>query len=154
MEALRRLVSHRRAVRGGQLLIGLIFATASLSKIGDLSAFAVQVHNFRLAPVWSENLIAMTLPWIELAAALSLLSGVRPRAGALIVAVLMAGFTVGVVVAMVRGLDFECGCFGTADHTRVGAVKLAENLLMLGISLLAVRRPLPAGPSASTSRAY
>jgi putative oxidoreductase len=151
MEALRRLLSHPRTVRGGQLLIGLIFATASLSKIGDLSAFALQVHNFRLAPGWSENLIAMTLPWIELVAALSLLVGVRPRAGALVVTVLMAGFTAGVVVAMARGLNFECGCFGTADHTRVGAAKLVENLLMLGISLLAVRQPPGVYASASTS---
>ncbi len=154
MDAFRRLLSDRRTVRAGQLAIGLIFVTASLSKIGDLSAFAQQVHNFRVAPVWSENLIAMTLPWIELVAALSLILGVRPRSGAAVVTVLMAGFTAGVVLAMARGLDFECGCFGTADHTRVGAIKLAENLLMLGTSLVAVRWPVGASPSATAGRAY
>ena len=140
MGALGRLLSDRRTIRGAQIAIGVIFGIASLSKIGDLAAFATQVHNFRLAPVWSENLIAMTLPWIELVAALALVLGVRARPGALIVAVLMAGFTVGVAVAMARGLDFECGCFGTADQTRVGAVKLGQNLLMLGIAAAATRK--------------
>ena len=140
MDALRRLLSDRRTIRAAQVAIGVIFGIASLSKIGDLAAFTTQVHNFRLAPVWSENLIAMTLPWIELVAALALVLGVRARPGALIVTVLMAGFTIGVAVAMARGLDFECGCFGTADHTRVGAVKLGENLLMLGIAAAATRK--------------
>jgi len=141
MDALHRLLSDRRSVRAAQIAIGLIFAIASLSKIGDLPVFATQVHNFRLAPLWSENLIAMTLPWVELVAALALVLGVRARPAALVLAVLLAGFTVGVALAMVRGLDFECGCFGTADHTRVGALKLVENLVMLGIATAALRRP-------------
>ncbi|MBZ5639142.1 MAG: hypothetical protein LAO51_10375 [Acidobacteriia bacterium] len=151
MDSLRRLLLDRRTIRVGQIVIGLVFATASLSKIGDLPAFALQVHNFRIAPVWSENLIAMALPWVELVAALSLLLGVRPRAGAVVVTALMAGFTVGVILAMARGLDFECGCFGTADHTRVGAIKLLENLAMLGVSLVALRWPVGTGASASAS---
>jgi len=144
MDALHRLVSDRRTVRAAQVVIGVLFAVASLSKIGDLPAFAAQVHNFRLTPVWSENLIAMTLPWVELVAALSLILGIRPRAGALVVTVLIAAFTAGVALAMARGLDFECGCFGTADQTRVGAVKLLENLLMVGVSVAALRRPAEA----------
>ena len=67
--------------------------------------------------------------------------GFRARGAAWIVAALMAGFTLGVAVAMARGLDFACGCFGTADQTRVGAVKLVENVLMLAVAALAVRRP-------------
>jgi putative oxidoreductase len=148
MDALARLLSDRRTVRAAQIVIGVLFTVASLSKIGDLTAFAAQVHNFRLAPVWSENLIAMTLPWVEVVAALSLILGVRPRAGALVVTVLVAVFTVGVALAMARGLDFECGCFGTADRTRVGVVKLVENLVMVGIAAAALRRPLGARPSA------
>jgi hypothetical protein len=46
---------------------------------------------------------------------------------------------------MARGLDFECGCFGTADHTRVGAFKLAQNLAMLAVAAGALRRPFAPG---------
>ena len=128
------------AIRVAQVAIGAVFAFAAVSKLGDLRAFALQVHNFRLAPIWSENLVAMTLPWVELTAAFALILGVRARAAAWILAALLAGFTAGVGIAMARGLDFECGCFGKADHTRVGALKVAENLAMLAVALLAARR--------------
>lgn len=114
-----------------RLAIGLLFLTSALAKIGDTGALATQVHNFRLVPLWSENLLAMVLPWIELLCGLALVLGVRARAGAWVVLASLIVFTVAIGTAMARGLDFECGCFGTADGTRVGWVKLAENVGMI-----------------------
>ena len=54
---------------------------------------------------------------------------------------LLALFTVGVVLAVARGLDFECGCFGKADATTVGWVKVLQNLGMLGVGVVACLRP-------------
>jgi len=85
--------------------------------------------------------VAMTLPWVELMAALSLVLGVRPRSGGIVVSVLLAAFTLGVIAAVARGLDFECGCFGTSDASRVGLAKILQNLAMLGVALLASSRP-------------
>jgi len=133
-------LSHPRVVRGCQIVIGLLFAWASLTKLGDLSSFAAQVHNFRMMPVAVENLVALTLPWIELVAALALILDVRPRSGAAVVAALLAVFTAGVLVAMARGLDIECGCFGTADVTRVGVGKVLQNVGMLLVAWVALRR--------------
>ena len=134
------LLRHRVTVRICQLVIGAIFAMAGLAKVGDLAGFAEQVHNFRLAPVALENLLAMTLPWIEVVAALALILGIRARAGGVVTAALMAVFTVAVALALVRGLDIECGCFGTADASRVGLVKLAQNLGMLALAVMASLR--------------
>jgi putative oxidoreductase len=122
--------------RGAQLLLGVLFLIAALAKIVDTASLAREVHNFRIVPFWSEHLVAMTLPWIELVAGLALVLGIRPRAGAWVVGVLLLGFTVGVALAMARGLNFECGCFGTADATRIGWTKLAENLGMLALAAL------------------
>jgi uncharacterized membrane protein YphA (DoxX/SURF4 family) len=145
---LLRLLETRAVVRGAQLLVGIVFLAAALAKVGDLRGFSEQVHNYRLAPVWSENLLSMTLPWIELLAGLSLVLGVRPRAGAAVSLGLMVLFTVAVAQAWVRGLDFECGCFGTADASRIGARKLAENLalgLLAAVAAARVRSPRRAG---------
>jgi len=141
MAAWKALLSHPRTVRVSQLLIGLIFVVAALAKLGDLHSFADQVHNFRLLPLVLVNRVAMTLPWVELVAGLALVSGVRARSGALIGATLLACFTVAVLVAMGRGLDFECGCFGTADGTRVGLVKVVQNVAMLVLALVGSIRP-------------
>jgi uncharacterized membrane protein YphA (DoxX/SURF4 family) len=136
MQGLKRFLADSRTIRVSQILIGLIFAASSLAKLGDMHSFAEEVHNFKLLPIALDHLVAMTLPWIELVAALALLLGVRARSGAIVAAFLMAVFTTGVVIAMARGLDIECGCFGTADGTRVGLVKVLENSGMLALALI------------------
>ncbi|HUC42748.1 MAG TPA: MauE/DoxX family redox-associated membrane protein [Candidatus Sulfotelmatobacter sp.] len=135
-----RIASHPFVVGGSRLAAGLIFIAAALPKIADLHAFAGSVHNFHLEPLIptaAVNLLAMTIPWMELVAGCSLVLGLKPRAGAFVYTGLMAAFTIGVIAAMARGLSFECGCFGKASATTVGATKLAENLGMLVLGVLA-----------------
>ena len=128
-------------VRGSQIVIGLIFAWAALAKLGDLEAFATAVHNFRIVPVATENLLAVTLPWIELVAAVALILNVQARCAAVLLASLLVLFTLGIALAMMRGLSFECGCFGKDDSTSVGVVKLLQNTGMLIVAAISVRRP-------------
>jgi uncharacterized membrane protein YphA (DoxX/SURF4 family) len=140
MGALRTFLLHPTVRRAAQIAAGLIFIAAALPKIADLGAFAGSVHNFHLepvVPVATTNLLAMMIPWVELVAGLALVGGVRPRAGAVVYTVLMAAFTVGVVAAMARGLSFECGCFGKAGAATIGVKKLAENVVMLVLGVVA-----------------
>jgi putative oxidoreductase len=127
--------------RGAQIVLGLLFLAAALAKIVDTASLVREVHNFRLVPFWSEHLVAMTLPWVELVAGLALVLGVRARAGSWVAGALLLGFSIGVAAAMARGLNFECGCFGTAGGTRVGWAKLGENLGMLLFALVGSLRP-------------
>jgi uncharacterized membrane protein YphA (DoxX/SURF4 family) len=136
MERVMQLLTTPLSLRILRLAIGVLLGWAALAKLGDMGGLATQVHNFRIVPIWSENLLAMTLPWIELLAALSLLLGIRPRAGAVVATGLLAVFTIAVAAALARGLDIECGCFGTADATRVGFGKLAQNIGMLAVAAL------------------
>ncbi len=128
-------------LRVAQIVTGLVFLAAGLSKLGDLPAFALQVHNYRALPIWSDNLVAMTVPWIEVVSGLALVLGVRPRAGALVATGLLGIFTLAVAAAWARGLDFECGCFGKASASRIGLAKLLENAAYLAVAAFAVRRP-------------
>jgi putative oxidoreductase len=135
-EWLRRPVVLRLA----RLAIGCVFIAAALAKIGDPAGFALQIHNFRLAPVWSEHLVAIVLPWVELAAGLALVLEIRARAGAALTLALMVFFTIAVGSAWARGLDFECGCFGKVGASRIGAHKFLENLGLIALALLASLR--------------
>jgi hypothetical protein len=134
-------LTQPRVIRGCQILIGLLFAWAALAKLGDLDAFATQLHNFRMVPIAAENLLAVTLPWIELIAALALILGVEARSGAVVVTFLLAVFTLGIVVALLRGLDIECGCFGTSDASRVSLGKVLQNVGMLVVASIGLLRP-------------
>jgi putative oxidoreductase len=127
-------------IRLCRIALGVVFLAAALAKIGDPAAFATQVQHFRLAPLVAVNAIAVLLPWVELLLALALVLGIRARSGAWLAAGLMTVFTIAVAAAIARHLNFQCGCFGTADATRVGLVKLLENLGLLALSLVASLR--------------
>lgn len=128
-------------VRSCQIVIGLVLLAAALPKLGDLRSFAASVHNFRIVPVPAENVLAVALPWIELVAGLALLLGIRARAGAVVATALLVVFTAAVAWAVARGLDIECGCFGTADASRVGVRKLLENVGLLALAAAGSLRP-------------
>jgi putative oxidoreductase len=140
MGMFRTYLLHPTARRAAQIVAGLIFLAAALPMIADLAGFAGSVHNFHLepfVPMAATNLLAMTIPWVELAAGLSLLSGVRPRAGAVVYTALLSLFTIGVIAALARGLSFDCGCFGKLGSTTIGAKKLAENFGMIAVGVVA-----------------
>ena len=140
MAMIRSFLLHPTVRRLAQMVAGIIFLAAALPKLGDPAAFATSVHNFHLdpvIPVAATNLLAMTIPWVELLAGLALLLGIHPRAGAVVYTVLLLAFTAGVVAAMARGLSFECGCFGKAGSGTVGAWKLLENAAMTALGFVA-----------------
>jgi uncharacterized membrane protein YphA (DoxX/SURF4 family) len=140
MSVLPGFLLHPTSRRAAQLVAGLIFLAAALPKIADLSAFSGSIHNFHLEaviPMAATNLLAMTIPWVELVAGLALLAGVRPRAGAFVYTALLGLFTIGVAQAMARGLSFDCGCFGKSGSATIGAKKLVENLAMMAVGVIA-----------------
>ncbi len=140
MSAVWRWLATPAVMRVTRITTGLVFLAAALGKIGDVPWFAQQVHNYHLAPAWSEHLLAIVLPWIELVAGLALVLGIRARAGAAIALVLMVVFTLAVAAAWARGLDFRCGCFGKAGAGTIGARKFLENVGLTAIAALAARR--------------
>ena len=46
-------------------------------------------------------------------------------------------FTIAVGTAWARGLDFECGCFGKASASHIGAKKFAENVALTALAAIA-----------------
>lgn len=118
-----------------QFFLGLIFIIAGAQKIINPNGFAESIMNYRIFPLVSINYIAITLPWIELISGILLIFGKYVKENALIYSVLMAAFIILVMSAIFRGLDFECGCFGTNDATRVGWMKILENVGLLTLSV-------------------
>jgi uncharacterized membrane protein YphA (DoxX/SURF4 family) len=123
-------------IRSCRIVLGALLIVAGLAKIGGPEAFARQIENFDVLPIGSENLLAIVIPWIEVVAGLALMAGVRARSAAWLGLGLMLVFDIAVVQAMARGLDIECGCFGTASATRVGLAKLGENLALTALAAL------------------
>jgi putative oxidoreductase len=100
-----------------RLYLGTIFLLACWHKILEPGAFALDIATYQILPLALVNPLAIVLPWVELAAGILLLLGLRTRAAALLVAGMMLLFTAAITVAVVKGLDMSCGCFASQGAT-------------------------------------
>lgn len=116
-----------------RLALALVFAYAAIEKIIDPAAFAQSIDNYRLFPAFSIGPLAIVLPWLEMITALAvIIGGPWKRPAALILGVLLISFILAVGFNLARGLDFECGCFGSADGgRRAGLTLLIQDALLL-----------------------
>ena len=124
-----------------RLGLGGVFIFAGVLKIIDPAGFALNVANFRLAPHEWINLIAITLPWIEVLAGVLLIAGIWPQASALVIGGMTVVFLGAIGSAVARGLDIECGCFGTVSAKRVGLMSLVFDAVLLAAAIWLVLRP-------------
>ena len=111
-------------------LVGVLFVAASLHKIASPLEFARIVHNYQILPGVLVNPVAIVLPWIEISCGLLLILGRLRQASAALLLGLIGIFVLAVGFNLVRGLDFDCGCFG-AEHTSPWQVLLRDAGLFL-----------------------
>ncbi len=127
-------------VLGLRWLLGIVFIWAALGKMVGPQDFLANLFEYRLPlPEFSLRFAAVTLPWLELVFGLSLLTGFWPESTLGVILMLMMVFLIATGQAWVRGLEIDCGCFGTAieKNTFVGSVQFAffRNLVLAAISL-------------------
>ncbi len=95
-------------------VIGLVFFYAGAVKAWDPVAFSRDIQNFHILP-WPLGVrLAFYLPWLEILCGVALLTGYLRRGAVAILSLLMVIFIGATVAAKVRGIDLECGCFGSA----------------------------------------
>ncbi len=92
--------------------VGLVFIYAALTKIMVPCRLALDIYQYHLAPGAIINIAAILLPSIELVFGLCLITGIAPRGAALGISLILVFFMVLLTINLVRGIDFECGCFG------------------------------------------
>jgi putative oxidoreductase len=115
-----------------RIVVGYIFVSFGISKIADPSLFAKEIANYDFAPLWTLNLVALTLPWIEIITGLLLIFGVALKANSILTALMLIWFIFMVAVAWGRGLDISCGC-SSINPMHVGFQKILENTIFLAM---------------------
>ena len=114
-----------------RLFIGVMFLYASTTKIAYPAEFAKNVEVFRLAPYWMVNAVAVLLPWLELICGLFLVIGLGTRAAAAVVGVLLASFTIGIAINVMRDAPISCGCFDSVGEEISWWYVLRDSILVL-----------------------
>ncbi len=122
-----------------RLVVGGAFIFAGVLKIADPAKFAIDVSNYRLVPHQFTNLVAILMPWMEVVAGAFVLTGVWLRAAALLIAGMTVMFAIVILSALARGLNIECGCFGTLGGKHIGLVNLAIDLTLFCLAAWLVR---------------
>lgn len=120
-----------------------IFLYAAGTKVPDMGAFAESVANYRIVPASLVAPVAAAVVGVEIVAAVLLLSRRWARAAALVLAALLAVFSVGLASTLARGIDIACGCFGGSAPATWWTVARDLVLLALALGVAAASPPPP-----------
>ncbi len=109
-------------------------------KIWAPAEFAVSIRNYMILPVSWSNIVAVTLPWIELGAGALLILGIFTRPAALLTTGMLAVFLGAMIYAYSIGLDIDCGCFSSAASSqgKITLFNLVRDSTLVIISLFIV----------------
>jgi len=124
-----------------RLVVGVVFIYASLDKIAHPGDFAEAIGNYHVLPWGLENLLGLTLSWLELLLGLCLIFGIMVDGAAILSAGLLVVFILAISQALLRGIDIECGCFKVSSPgEKVGLKRIIEDFVYLGLTLLILFR--------------
>jgi len=119
-------------------ILAFVFIYAAILKIAEPGDFSKAIINYRLLPDSFINILAIILPWIEISAGILLLFGVAVKENSVIISGMLIVFIIAIGISLARGLNIDCGCFGTTNGDQIGLIKLLQNigLLVIGIILI------------------
>jgi len=127
------LNARRAIIWIGRLVLGGIFIYAGFSKLlmpnthlwpifvlrfsvsMNISSFREQVESYKMISPRASEVVAHTLPFVEIALGLLLLIGWRLQIWATAMTAIMVGFLAVVTRAYVLHMDINCGCFGAPE---------------------------------------
>ncbi|MBK5102228.1 MAG: DoxX family membrane protein [Desulfobacteraceae bacterium] len=100
-----------------RLYIAGVFIYASMYKFNYTAQFAESIASYQIAPYWAINIVAVTLPWVELISGILLIAGFRSRSATVVIGSLLIFFTLAIIVNLMRGNYISCGCFQATGGT-------------------------------------
>ncbi len=134
------IISNSWIELAARWILGFTFIYASAYKIVSPADFAKIVYGYGLFPAGLISLIAIIIPFLELVGGLALLLGYYPRSAAVIINGLLLAFIVVLSINLVRGHEFDCGCFsaGQSGYASSPKVTLLRDIIyfILGLQVI------------------
>jgi putative oxidoreductase len=133
-----------------RLIVAGVFVYSAIPKLLDPLSFAKAIDNYRVVfPIIGRgyvNLVAGFMPALELATGLGLLWNRTKRGSALLAAALLLMFTLLIGQAVLRGLNIDCGCFGSGATSKlmartVGLKAILEDVVWLAMAVYIYLQP-------------
>ena len=112
-------------------LLGAIFIYASYHKFFSPAEFAKIIYGYDLLPHILINITAIVLPFVELFLGLALIIGIYPRSAALIVNIMVLSFIIAISINLIRGHEFDCGCFSIGTSASPTQILIRDIILFI-----------------------
>ena len=139
-QAMKTLKITKRMVVLSRWGVALLFLYSGALKAWDIQQFTYAVQNFQLTNWTGSIMVAVYLPWLEVVAALALLTKRFSLGAVSTLTTLTVIFLGAILSAWFRDLDVACGCFGSETNQTnyplhlVGLLGLLAALCFLGWS--------------------
>jgi uncharacterized membrane protein YphA (DoxX/SURF4 family) len=125
------MIRNKRLLFVIRLVVGGVFVWAGLLKVFDPLGFAQNIKNYKIFSHDISFFLALALPWIEVICGAFLIFGIWRRASSFLTSILLAGFVALVCTAILRGIDTDCGCFGSLSGKADFKLVLLDCILLL-----------------------
>jgi putative oxidoreductase len=122
------------------VVLGGVFVWAGIAKLLDPSAFLSSILTYEIFPRFMAVAAALFVPYLELCVGFSLATGALRRGGRWLAIGMTLVFTTLLIQAAARGLDADCGCFGSQSYASEAGYTwpIARDILMLAGLAVAV----------------
>ena len=108
---LKRFFTHPYLALILRLYIGGLFIYAGISKINNVEQFTVTIATYGIVSYSTAEIMAIVLPWVELISGIFLVAGIGAPFSAAIIGLLLALFSIAILINLIRGVPLHCGCF-------------------------------------------
>ncbi|HYA18315.1 MAG TPA: MauE/DoxX family redox-associated membrane protein [Bryobacteraceae bacterium] len=121
----------------GRLALAALFLYSGIAKLREpWLQFAISIEGFKIVPDYLLEPMARTLPWLEVIAGAGLFVNVLAGWAALATALMLVVFNTAGIWAYSKGLQVDCGCFGSGAADPIGPKWFVEHGGMLLLALL------------------
>lgn len=120
-----------------RIILGSVLLIAGALKLPDLRGSVEAVNAYEILPYSITPIVGYGLPMVEIIIGLLLIVGLFTRISAIMGALLMVIFIIGISSAWARGLTLDCGCFGGGGKLTLGEKPqylqdIIRDLLLMG----------------------
>jgi len=123
--ALRNLLSlSLRVILGGLMVV------AGVSKLLDTGAFILAIRQLGILPPSMIFPVMIAVLQSEIWLGLALAAGFRTRIVAACLAGLIVVFIIAIAIALSRGVNGDCGCFGVIGSEKIGPGLIIRDLVL------------------------
>jgi uncharacterized membrane protein YphA (DoxX/SURF4 family) len=128
-----------------RLVLAGYLGLAGVLKLPDPAESVRAVRAYRILPEVVVPTVGYVLPALEVAIAVLLVIGLATRVTAVLSALLMTAFIIGIASVSARGINIDCGCFGGGGDVAEGATHYTQEIIrdvcLLLLALMLAYRP-------------